>query len=116
MSNRQTIKKINKFSEYFFFSNYFYGICAVALSIEATLQQRFPVNSFFYFALIFLITVLYYAYPYIRRSLDQTSNPRTNWYSKNYNLMRCNQAAITIILVAAPFFFFLPKPGTLSRT
>jgi len=97
---------IKKCVEYIFFSNYFYGVCAVTLSIEATLQQRFPINGFFYFALVFLITVLYYAYPYIRKTLGQTSNPRTNWYSKNYDLMRWNQVVITIILGAASFLFF----------
>ena len=48
--------------EFIFFSNYFYGICAIALSIEASLQQQFPLNGVAYFLLVFGVTVLYYCY------------------------------------------------------
>jgi hypothetical protein len=88
-----------------FFSNYFYGICAVALSVEASLQQRFPLNGVQYFGLIFFITVLYYVYPYIRRSTVKTNNPRTNWYTKHYNLMRWNQVMITVALTISGILF-----------
>lgn len=92
--------------EYIFFSNYFYGFCAVGLSIEATVQQKFSLNGLIYFFMVFISTVLYYAYPYIRKSVTST-NPRTNWYTRNYNLMRWNQALITIILLIATVLFFI---------
>jgi len=63
--------KYYRLLEFIFFSNYFYGVCAVALSVETTLQQRFPLNGLGYFFLIFITTVLYYAYPYIRKSLKE---------------------------------------------
>jgi len=99
MCNEAAIKK-NTLLEFLFYSNYFYGICAVALSVEATVQQRFPLNNVWYFILIFFTTVLYYTYPYIRKSLS-SHNPRTNWYTQHYNGMRWNQITITIILAAS---------------
>jgi len=103
MNGVLTIKK-KSLLEFIFYSNYFYGICAVALSVEASLQQCFPLNGVWYFGLIFITTVLYYAYPYIRKS-STGNNPRTNWYTKHYNLMRWNQAVITFILLVASIFF-----------
>jgi hypothetical protein len=94
------------FLENDFFGNYFYGVCAVALSIEAALQQRFPLNNILYFGLIFLTTVLYYAYPYIRKN-KQCSNPRTNWYTKNYELMHWQQILISIILIVSGILFII---------
>jgi hypothetical protein len=96
--------------EFIFYSNYFYGLCAVALSIEATLQQRFPLNRLGYFFWIFISTVLYYAYPYIRKSFVRSNNPRTNWYTRNYSMMRWNQITITMILLIS-FIIFLSNYG-----
>jgi hypothetical protein len=95
------IIKNNRFLKFILFSNYFYGICAVALTIEATLQQRFPLNGFVYLGLIFMATVLYYTHPYIRKRSYVSSNPRTNWYTRHYDFMRWNQIVITGILIIA---------------
>jgi len=92
--------------EYIFFSNYFYGICAVALSVEASLQQLFPLNGVQYFGLIFIVTVFYYTYPYIRKSRE-SNNPRTNWYTRNYDLMRWHQVLISIVLMLSGVLFII---------
>jgi len=105
MNKKRFSMKYYRLLEFIFFSNYFYGVCAVALSVETTLQQRFPLNGLGYFFLIFITTVLYYAYPYIRKSLKRSSNPRTNWYTRNYNMMRRNQFVITIILLISLIIF-----------
>ena len=99
------IKKNKKFLEYILFGNYFYGICAVALSIEATLQQRFPLNSWIYFSLIFIGTILYYAHPYTRKCSYISSNPRTNWYTRHYDFIRWSQISISVILLTALVLF-----------
>ena len=106
MNQKRTAKKTSKLLEFIFYGNYFYGVCAAALSVESTLQQRFPLNNSLYFVLVFLITVLYYAYPYIRKSAP-SRNPRTNWYTKHYHFMRWNQVVITIILSLAVIFLLL---------
>jgi hypothetical protein len=110
MNTKKIISGFQKLSESLFFSNYFYGICAVGLSVEACLQQRIRINSFSYFVMVFFITVLYYSYPYIRKTLVQTNNPRTNWYTRYYDMMRWNQIIITIIL-AVLFFMFCVQFG-----
>ena len=115
MSSLQTIKKKNKLLEFIFYGNFFYGICAAALSVEASLQQSFPLNGSLYFVLVFFITVLYYAYPYIRKTLIRSKNPRTNWYSQHYNLMRWNQILITAILLFSVFLFFKQHEKALLR-
>jgi hypothetical protein len=105
MNMEQLSAKYNKLLGHIFFSNYFYGLCAVALSIEAALQQRIPLNGILYFFLIFITTVLYYGYPYIRKCSAISSNPRTNWYIRHYKLVRWNQIIITIILLVSLVLF-----------
>ena len=103
MNGALVIKK-NNLLEYIFFSNCFYGICAVALSVEASLQQQFPLNGVQYFGLIFIVTVLYYMYPYMRKS-GESKNPRTNWYTRNYEIMRWHQFLIGIVLAVSGILF-----------
>ena len=105
MINKQLPRKGRSLIELIFFGNYFYGFCAVALSIEAALQQRMPLNGFGYFFLVFAVTVLYYSYPYIRKNSSVSTNPRTNWYSKHYRLMWWNQLIISVILILALVLF-----------
>ena len=87
--------------EFIFYGNYFYGICAVAQSIEATLQQRYPLNATIYYVLIFMVTVLYYDYPYARRYAAHGGNTRTAWYMRHYRFIRWNQILISAILLIA---------------
>jgi hypothetical protein len=44
---------VAKVVRFIFFGNYFIGLLAIALTIEATLQLRLPFNSLAYYALIF---------------------------------------------------------------
>jgi hypothetical protein len=83
---------VDKFIKWLFFGNYFYGLCAVALSIEAGLQQRFPLNDLFFYILIFCATVLYYSKTYIftETSVD-ISNVRSAWYAANNRSIRRSQ-------------------------
>lgn len=68
----------------FFYGNYFYGVCAVALSIEASLQQQYPLNASYFYVLVFAITVWFYTLAYIKDpSLKKSRNPRTQWYINN---------------------------------
>lgn len=66
-----------------FFGNYFYGLCAVALSIEASLQQRYPLNGPVWYVLLFSALVVYYTYAYISETSVHAPNKRTNWYINN---------------------------------
>lgn len=85
--------------KFIFFSNYFYGLCAVALSIEASLQQRFPLNAFPYYLFSFALTVLYYTRAYITGEKKETSNPRTRWYWENRRLVLASQLLFTVVFL-----------------
>jgi len=94
-----------KLLENIFFSNYFYGLCAVALSVEASLQQGFPLNSLAYFFTTFNATVLYYTYPYARKCPLISSNKRTYWYTRNYVWVCFSQVTISVIILVSIVLF-----------
>jgi hypothetical protein len=85
------LSAIHPLIRFTFFGNYFYGLCVVALSIEATLQQGFPLGHPLYFLAVFACTVLYYTYAYIHVGNSTTSNPRIQWYRINRLLVRRSQ-------------------------
>lgn len=98
-----------KIAESFFFGNYFYGCCAVALAIEASVQQRVPLNGPGFYLAIFLCTVSYYTFPYVRQCSYVTSNPRTNWYTRNYSLVRIRQWIYVSAITCLGIYFLSTK-------
>ena len=110
--------KLNKpVIAYIFFSNYFYGLCAVALSIEASLQQRIPLNSLSFYIFIFVLTALYYIRAYITDKRTNKNNPRSEWYWENRNFITGSQVFLTAIvflyagiLLYAHYNFILQLP------
>lgn len=107
----------NQVLEWIFYGNFFYGICAVALAVEAVIQQGFPLNGWQFYTLLFLATVLYYNYPYARKYQYSGRNPRTAWYARHYRFMFWNQVIITGILFVSALFFlkgYLPLLTKLS--
>lgn len=96
----------NKFIRLLFFGNYFYGLCAVGLSVEAMLQQRFPLNRSLYFILAFAATVLYYSKAYVTTEVSNlTTNKRSAWYARNKRLMIWSQIVMTIIVIVCSCIF-----------
>lgn len=112
---KQISGKNTRFPEWLFYSNFFYGICTVALSIEATLQQHFPLTRWYYYAVVLLATVLYYNYPYARQQKNPADNPRTAWYIRHNRLLRLNQLILTFLLVLAGLLFFYHHPQLISQ-
>ncbi len=95
---------MKSFKEYFFYGNWFYGVCAVALSIEASVQQFVSLNMFIYYAAILIVTVVYYNKAYINVSLLKTSdNPRTIWYIQHHKFMIIAQWILSFLLVIISF-------------
>lgn len=96
----------NRFVKFLFYGNYFYGLCAIALSIEASLQQRFPINNWMYFIAIFCMTVVYYSRAYISEMSIHTTNERTLWYAQNKKLVFISQTVLTLLacFMAGAFF------------
>ena len=92
--------QIARFIKGFFYGNYFYGICAVALAIECSVQLSLPLNSILFYLLLFSITVLYYTHAYYiesKRSPIQF-NDRTTWYLNNQKWIEKSQLALTGII------------------
>lgn len=82
---------------YIFFGNYFYGVCAVALAIEASLQQRIPLNSMPFYIFLFCVTTLYYTKAYISEKRTNKGNPRSDWYWEQRKFVFWSQVALTFI-------------------
>lgn len=81
------------FVRFFFFGNYFYGLCAVGLSVEASLQQGVVLNSLFYYVVAFCATVAFYTAAYVVDSPVQTTNQRSAWYGAHYRMVRTTQTS-----------------------
>ncbi len=82
-----------------FFGNYFYGICAVTLSIEAAFQQFVPLNHIVYYVLVFAATVLYYTYAYISINTADPNNKRSVWYVANKKAVVFSQIFLTLVFI-----------------
>lgn len=92
--------KVNKpVIAYIFFSNYFYGLCALALSIEASLQQRMPLNSLSFYIFIFALTALYYTRAYITDKRTNKISPRSEWYWYNRKFVAGSQVFLSAIVI-----------------
>lgn len=102
--------------QWIFYGNFFYGICAVAQSVEATLQQGFRLNHILYYVLVFFATVLYYNYPYARRFKTAGNNPRTAWYIKHYRFLLWHQVIVTAALIVAAIVFLTRHHSLLHET
>ncbi len=70
------------------------------------MQQRFPLNHWIYYFVVFTATVLFYNYPYARKYSSSGNNPRTEWYMKHYHFLYWNQV-ITSIILAITFAVFI---------
>lgn len=89
----------NKLIKAIFFGNYFYGLCAVTLSIEAALQQFVSLNTFTYYIAVFAVTTLYYTYAYISIHVANPHNKRAVWYMHHKKAMQWSQVILTLVFV-----------------
>jgi uncharacterized membrane protein len=102
--------KHNRIIRLIFFGNYFYAICGVALSIEGTLQQKYPLSSPLYFVLAFSAIVVYYTKAYIMTEVsDDIANLRSMWYARNKKLMNRTQLFFLAVLVVTGLYFLVTR-------
>ncbi len=117
--NKALKKRLLKFSELFFhsffFGNYFYGCCAVALAIEANLQQSYPLNRALFYVLLFAVTVLYYTHAYLSENNQPNTNPRNRWYSLHQKWVRISQWMLTIVAVSISIYLCKEWKGRFSQ-
>jgi len=87
-----------KILKFIFFGNYFVGLLAVALTIEATVQLNVPFNSLAYYVLLFLAPIVYYTYAYMGASKGpHPENPRTAWYADHSRFIHWSQLIFSLI-------------------
>lgn len=101
------MKWLVNISKCFFYGNYFYGLCAVALSIEASLQQRVVINPWWYYLAVFTLSTYYYTLAYQSENQTASSNSRTRWYFENQNFIRISQKILMLISLVI-LILFLP--------
>ena len=90
---------MKKIISWIFYGNIFYGICGIALSIEGSLQQSFPINSISFYLFIFCTTLLYYLLAYLsEQSNGDKRNSRLIWYQKNRKAIITFALLLTVIL------------------
>lgn len=104
---------LKNFTKAVFFGNYFYGICAVGLSIEASLQQRYPLNSYAWYVFVFSACVLYYTYAYMGEASAKTTNARTLWYINNRKSIKTTQVVFKIVAAAAAIYILWAYGGNI---
>ncbi len=81
-----------------FYGHLFYGVCAVAQVLETTAQLALPVNGWLA-AGAFIGTVLFYSYPYTRRTAS-SADPRVVWHLRHLDLVRRLQGCALVALIA----------------
>ena len=97
----------NPVVQFIFFGNYFYGLCAVALSVEASLQQEFPLNEPLYYLLVFAVSVFYYTIAYITSNPHQATSKRSAWYYANRKLVKRSQVLFASIAIVGGIVYAL---------
>ena len=90
----------DKIIQFIFFANYFIGILAIALSLEAVIQLQLPFNSIIYYLLLFCATVFYYTYAYtIPATHKIPDNPRTEWYRNHRQFIKRSQLVLLCVSI-----------------
>lgn len=110
-----------KFIHFIFFGNYFYALCAVALSVEASVQQGIPLNTPTYYFLLASGTIVYYTYAYwgqvnfcgawrkaalpkIALNKNQYCNERTQWYVHHFLFITLTQLFFIAVTLASALY------------
>lgn len=89
---------MNKGLRLLFFGNYFVGILAILFNLEATAQLRMPYNSPGYYALLFMLPIIYYTYAYQHQSVDPVkADPRSRWYAKHRRFVSYSQVIMLLL-------------------
>ena len=96
----------NRLIRSFFFGNYFYGICVIALSIESSFQQIILTNSIAYYLSVFSATVIYYTYAYQGQGMPSVINERVIWYREHRYLIRSSQLFFSCLLLFSSLYYF----------
>ena len=98
----------NKLIKYFFFGNYFYGLCAVFLAIETIVSLKIAIKSnFIYLFFLFFSTIVYYSFAYITiGKYSKEINERLSWYSQYKKIFFFSVLFFCLIILICAFVLF----------
>ena len=102
---KKIISTIKKKITSFLFSNFFIAVCAVALCIEAALQQQIPFNSLIFYVLIFSATKVFYTFAYTGEYFPNMQNRRAKWYAENNKIIIKSQYFFSAVMLACIMFY-----------
>ena len=88
----------------FFYGNWFIGLCAVALGMEAAVQQQTPLNGPWYHVMVFLACVAFYNHAYRELASTGATDDRARWYVDHGRQQRLVQFSIVGVLCLALFW------------
>jgi 1,4-dihydroxy-2-naphthoate octaprenyltransferase len=101
--NRDTLIRWRIFFEHrfasFFFGNYFYAVCVVALCIASFTQLGHRQIPILFVALAAAATVYYYNHSYLLESIDDAPNQRTIWVREHAGRIKKIQWLLFIFLM-----------------
>ncbi len=98
---------IKRLVAFIFYGNYFYGLCTVALSIEASLQQQVALNIALYYIFLYTATIVYYTKAYLGEINPATVNKRSQWYLKNRKFVWLSQYVFICITLGIGIYLFI---------
>ena len=107
---------IGKFIRSIFFGNYFVGVLAVGLTVEACVQLALPFPSITYFALLFVAPTVYYTYAYWGSlKFEKSNNLRIKWYLENKTFITYSQwLLLGVSLILATYMFIANVKSVLA--
>ena len=97
---------MKKIIHHILFGNYFYGLCALALTVEATLQQALHFLHPLYYIIIFLSSIFYYNEAYIHLNDPKSYNPRTRWYFHHAKTIKIIQSILFLGICISGIVYF----------
>ncbi len=87
----------------FLWSNWFYGFCAVMLSVESSLLLLNRMPNPYLLLLIYLGTIVYYTYAYLVECKLGEHNERVSWYLEKQKYLQIRQLVYTCICLYIGF-------------
>jgi len=101
--------------KFFFFGNYFYALCVIALSIETAFQLHIALAPIIYYLFIFNVTVVYYTKAYISEAINTKSNERSSWYVANRKTVFTTQTTFTVLIAVFGLLMLPNIMGGISK-
>jgi len=95
----------NPVVRFLFFGNYHYGVCAMALAVEASTQQQAPVPHWSFFLLLTATTIWYYLYSYRHSNPLDIDNKRVVWYFANKTMIDGLQVLHAVLIIMVLIIF-----------